>query len=177
LVAELESRIARIASATSSVCERRRVFCMEWMEPPMAGGHWIPEMIRLAGGTDGLGTAGEPSSAIEWERVIEFAPEILVIMPCGYKISRSLGEVDRLTSNRGFYDLPAVRSGQVYIVDSPAFFSRPGPRIVDGLEILARIIHPELFPGMFSSGGSLKLTWEEAQSIRSQKLSSRFMPF
>jgi iron complex transport system substrate-binding protein len=78
--------------------------------------------------------------------------------------------------NRGFYDLPAVQSGQVYIVDSPAFFSRPGPRIVDGLEILARIIHPELFSGMFSTGGSLKLTWEEAQPIRSQKLSSRFMP-
>jgi len=97
-------------------------------------------------------------------------------MPCGYKISRSLGEVDRLVSNRGFYDLPAVQSGQVYIVDSPAFFSRPGPRIVDGLEILARIIHPELFPGMFSSGGSLKLTWEAAQPIRSQKISSRFAP-
>jgi iron complex transport system substrate-binding protein len=147
------------------------------MEPPMAGGHWIPEMIRLAGGTDGLGTDGEPSTAIEWERVIEFAPEILVIMPCGYNISRSLGEVDRLASNRGFYDLPAVQSGQVYIVDSPAFFSRPGPRIVDGLEILARIIHPELFPGMFSTGGSLKLTLEEAQPIRLQKLSWRLMPF
>jgi iron complex transport system substrate-binding protein len=176
LVAQLESRIARIASTTSPVRKRPRVFCMEWMDPPMAGGHWIPEMIRLAGGTDGLGSNGEPSAAIEWERVVEFAPEILVIMPCGCKIPRSLEEVDRLGSNRGFYDLPAVQSGQVYIVDSPAFFSRPGPRIVDGLEILARIIHPELFSGMFSTGGSLKLTWQEAQPIRSQKLSSRFMP-
>jgi iron complex transport system substrate-binding protein len=108
--------------------------------------------------------------------VVEFAPAILVIMPCGYKIPRSLEEVDRLASNRGFYDLPAVQSGRVYIVDSPAFFSRPGPRIVDGLEILAQIIHPELFSGMFSTGGSLKLTSEEAQPIRSQKLSSRFVP-
>jgi len=97
-------------------------------------------------------------------------------MPCGCKIPRSLEEVDRLGSNRGFYDLPGVQSGQVYIVDSPAFFSRPGPRIVDGLEILARIIHPELFSGMYAAGGSLKLTWEEAQPIRSQKLSSRFEP-
>jgi len=176
LVAQLDSRIARIASATSSLSERPRVFCMEWMDPPMAGGHWIPEMIRLAGGTDGLGNDREPSTAIEWERVVEFGPEILVIMPCGYKIPRSLGEVDRLASNRGFYDLPAVQSGQVYIVASPAFFSRPGPRIVDGLEILAQIIHPELFSGMFSTGGSLKLAWDEAQPIGLQKLSSRFMP-
>ena len=138
-VDELEARIARIASATSSLRKRPRVFCMEWMDPPMAGGHWIPEMIRLAGGTDGLGSDGEPSTAIEWERVVEFAPEILVIMPCGYKIPRSLGEVDRLASNRGFHDLPAVQSGQMYVVNSPAFFSRPGPRIVDGLEILAQI--------------------------------------
>lgn len=176
LVAQLDGRIARIASATSSVCKRPRVFCMEWMDPPMAGGHWIPEMIRLAGGTDGLGSDGEPSIAIEWERVVEFAPEILVIMPCGYKIPRSLEEVDRLASNRRFYDLPAVQSGQVYVVDSPAFFSRPGPRIVDGLEILAQIIHPELFSGMFSNGGSLKLAWDEAQPIPSQKLSSRLVP-
>lgn len=176
LVAELESRIARITSATALLRERPRVFCMEWMDPPMAGGHWIPEMIRLAGGTDGLGSDGEPSTAIEWERVVEFAPEILVIMPCGCKIPRSLEEVDRLASNHAFYDLPAVQSGQVYIVDSPAFFSRPGPRVVDGLEILARIIQPGLFSGIFSARESLKLAWDEAQPIRSQKLSSRFMP-
>lgn len=176
LVADLKSRIARIASATASLRESPRVFCMEWMNPPMAGGHWIPEMIRLAGGTDGLGTPGEPSTALEWGRILEFAPEILVIMPCGYKTPRSLGEVDQLASNRGFYDLPAVQSAQVYIVDSPAFFSRPGPRIVDGLEILARIIHPKLFSGMFSAGGSLKLAWDEAQPIRSQNLSARFRP-
>ena len=176
LVAQLESRIARIASATSSIRGRPRVFCMEWMEPPMAGGHWIPEMIRLAGGTDGLGSDGQPSTAIDWEQVVEFAPRILVIMPCGYKISRSLAEVGRLAAKPGFYGLPAVRSGQVYIVDSPAFFSRPGPRIVNGLEILAQIIHPEVFSGLFSSGSSLKLAWEKAKPIESQTLSECFMP-
>lgn len=176
LVAQMESRIARIASATSSMRQRPRVFCMEWMEPPMAGGHWIPEMIRLAGGTDGLGRDGQPSTAIDWEQVVAFAPQILVIMPCGYQISRSLGEIDRLTSKHGFYDLPAVQSGQVYIVDSPAFFSRPGPRIVSGLEILAQMIHPELFSGLFSTGSSLKLAWDKAQPIKSQSLSEHFMP-
>lgn len=176
LVSQLESRIARISSATSSLRERPRVFCMEWMEPVMAGGHWIPEMIRLAGGTDSLGNAGQPSTAIEWERVVEFAPQILVIMPCGYKISRSVGEIDRLASKHGFYDLPAVQSGQVYVVDSPAFFSRPGPRIVNGLEILAQIIHPQLFSGSFSTGGTMKLAWNEAQPIQSQLLSEHFVP-
>jgi len=176
LVAKLESRIARIASATSSIRERPRVFCMEWMDPVMAGGHWIPEMIRIAGGADGLGNDGQPSTAIDWEQVVEFAPQIVVIMPCGYKISRSLAEVERLAAKPGFYGLPAVRSGQVYIVDSPAFFSRPGPRIVNGLEILAQIIHPEVFSGLFSSGSSLKLTWDEIQPIESQTLSERFMP-
>jgi len=176
LVAQLKSRIARISSATSSLHERPRVFCMEWMEPVMAGGHWIPEMIRLAGGTDGVGNEGQPSNAIEWEQVVEFAPQLLVIMPCGYKIPRSIEEVDRLASNRGFYDLPAVRCGEVYVVDSPAFFSRPGPRVVDGLEILAQIIHPEQFSGLFSTGTTMKLAWDSTEPIESQRLSEHFRP-
>jgi len=176
LVAQLERRMARISGATSSLRERPRVFCMEWMEPAMAGGHWIPEMIRLAGGVDGLGNDGQPSIAIDWEQVVEFAPQILVIMPCGYKIPRSIGEIDGLASKPGFYDLPAVRSGEMYVVDSPAFFSRPGPRVVDGLEILAQIIHPQLFSGLFSTGGTMKLVWEVARPIQSQRLSEHFVP-
>ena len=176
LVAQLESRIARICSATSSVRERPRVFCMEWMEPVMAGGHWVPEMIRLAGGTDGLGNDGQPSTAIDWEHVVEFSPQIFVVMPCGYKISRSIGEIDRLASKRGFYDLPAVQSGRVYVVDSPAFFSRPGPRVVHGLEILAQIIHPQLFSGLLSTGATRKLAWDTARPIQKQRLSEHFVP-
>ena len=176
LVAELESRIARITSTTSSVTERPRVFCMEWMDPVMAGGDWIPEMIRLAGGTDGLGHDGQPSTVIDWQRVVEFDPEIVVIMPCGYKIPRSLKEIDRIASKHWWYDLPAVRAGQVYIVDSPAFFSRPGPRIVTGLEILGQIIHPSLFSGLIPLESSVKLSWDKAQPIESQGMSERFIP-
>jgi iron complex transport system substrate-binding protein len=176
LVSRLKSRIARISSATTSLRQRPRVFCMEWMEPVMAGGHWVPEMIRLAGGTDGLGNDGQPSIAIEWEQVVEFAPQILIIMPCGYKISQSIGEIDRLASKHGFYDLPAVQCGEVYAVDSPAFFSRPGPRVVNGLEILAQIIHPELFSGLFSTGATMKLAWDSTEPIESQRLSERFIP-
>lgn len=176
LIAQLERRIERIASAASSVRQRPRVFCMEWMDPVMAGGHWIPEMIRIAGGTDGLGSDGQPSTAIDWEEVVKFAPQILIIMPCGYKTARSRGEVDQVASRPGFHELPAVESGEVYIVDSPAFFSRPGPRIIDGLEILAQIIHPELFAGSFSTGSTLKLIWDGTQPIRSQKISEHFLP-
>jgi iron complex transport system substrate-binding protein len=176
LVAELESRITRVASTTSSAIEHPRVFCMEWMDPVMAGGHWIPEMIRLGGGTDGLGHDGQPSTAIGWEQVVEFAPQILVMMPCGYKIPRSVREIDLMASKRGWYDLPAVRAGQVYIVDSPAFFSRPGPRVVTGLEILAQIIHPELLSGLIPPESSVKLSWDESQRIESQRMSERFIP-
>jgi len=176
LIAQLEKRIARITSATSSLRERPRVCCMEWLDPVMAGGHWIPGMVHLAGGTDRLGSDGQPSRAIEWRQVLDFAPQILILMPCGYNIPRSLGEIDRLASRPGFYDLPAVQSGEVYVVDSPAFFSRPGPRIVNGLEILAQIIHPELFSGSFSTGGTVKLTWDGTLPIGSQTLSERFRP-
>jgi iron complex transport system substrate-binding protein len=122
----LQERIAQVAAVASPVTLRPRVFCMEWMDPPMAGGHWVPEMIRLAGGTDGLGHDGSPSTVIPWEQVVEYGPEVLVVMPCGYKIERTLSEMDRLSTRAGWDDLPAVRTGRVYIVDSPSYFSRPG---------------------------------------------------
>lgn len=142
----------------------------------MAGGHWIPEMVRLAGGTDALGAEGHPSSAIEWERVVEFAPEVLVIMPCGCRIPRTLAEMDSLALRSGWYNLPAVRSGRVYVADSPSYFSRPGPRIVNGLEILAEIIHPELFRNFIPEGAVVKLNWIPEEPIESQRMSERFSP-
>ncbi len=147
---------------------------MEWMDPLMAGGHWIPEMVRLAGGIDNLGHDGRPSTVIEWGQVVEYSPEVLVIMPCGYKVPRSLAEVDRLASRPGWYNLPAVSEGRVYIVDSPAYFSRPGPRIVNGLEILAQLIHPELFSGLVLPDSVVKLEWKEGEPIESQRMLERF---
>jgi len=176
VVEALEKRIGRVASTASSARTRPRIFCIEWMDPVMAGGHWIPEMVRLAGGTDNLGHDGRPSTVIEWAQVTEYSPEVLVIMPCGYKVPRSLAEVDRLASGPGWYDLPAVRDGRVYIVDSPAYFSRPGPRIVKGLEILAQIIHPELFSGLVPEDAVVKLAWKEDGTIEGQRMSQRFAP-
>jgi iron complex transport system substrate-binding protein len=176
VVEALDKRIGRVSSTGSSARTRPRIFCMEWMDPVMAGGHWIPEMVRLAGGTDNLGHDGRPSTVIEWAQVAEYSPEFLVIMPCGYKVPRSLAEVDRLASRPGWYRMPAVRDGRVYIVDSPAYFSRPGPRIVNGLEILAQIIHPELFSGLIPGDAVVKLAWKEDEPIEGQRMSERFAP-
>jgi iron complex transport system substrate-binding protein len=149
---------------------------MEWMDPPMAGGHWIPEMVQLAGGIDALGHDGRPSTVIEWEQVVEYAPEVLIVMPCGYKIERSLDEIDRLSFRPGWYEFPAVRQGRLYVVDSPAYFSRPGPRIVNGLDILAEVIHPELFSGLIPPGSAVKLEWSRETRIPAQRMSERFSP-
>jgi len=157
VVHSLQDRIEHVAAATAHPASRPRVFCMEWMDPPMAGGHWVPEMIRLAGGTDGLGNEGAPSTVIPWERVVQYQPEVVVLMPCGYKIDRTLGEIDHLATRAGWHDLPAVHDGRVYIVDSPSYFSRPGPRTVTGLEMLAEIIHPELYSGLIPPGAAVKL--------------------
>jgi iron complex transport system substrate-binding protein len=109
-------------------------------------GHWTPELIEIAGGTDPLGRKGLPSIRISWEQVLEAQPEILVVACCGYDAARTVQDLEILKRRPGWHTLPAVSRGQVYAVDGSAYFSRPGPRIVDSLEILAQIVHPELFP-------------------------------
>ena len=120
---------------------RPRVLALEWLDPPFAAGHWVPQLIEFAGGEDALGFAGERSEERTWEEVIAANPDIVVVMPCGYdaEIAHREAEMHR-------EQLAAVGAGEVVAVNASAFFSRPGPRIVDGLEVLANIIHPELFP-------------------------------
>jgi iron complex transport system substrate-binding protein len=145
LVNNLKFRIEAVKSLLSEEKDRPRVFCMEWLDPPYAAGHWIPEMIEIAGGDCGFGRAGEPSFKVSWGEILEFAPQVIVLMPCGFNIERTLREIDILTSNEYWYRLPAVRKGHVYLVDANSYFSRSGPRVVDGLEILAKILHPETY--------------------------------
>ncbi len=120
-----------------------RVVCIEWTDPLMVGGHWVPEMVRVTGGLDVLGTEGAPSRYVSWDEVIDAQPEVMVLIPCGYDLARTLELVPEVASRRGFDDLPCARSGRVLAVDGSAYFSRPGPRIVQGLEILAAAIHAE----------------------------------
>jgi iron complex transport system substrate-binding protein len=147
LVRRLRERIDRVTARTATAAERPATFCLEWADPLYVAGHWIPEMVEMAGGIDGLGGKGKPSVQIEWERVVKYAPEVVILMPCGFDVERAVREVPLLTRLPGWSDLPAVQRGQVYAVNATAYFSRSGPRLVDGLELLAKILHPELFPG------------------------------
>jgi iron complex transport system substrate-binding protein len=146
LVQELKQRISVVRERTAQLSTRPRIACLEWFDPIYAAGHWIPEMIELAGGRDVLGQKGKASEKIQWKQVVELAPEVIVLMPCGFDIQRTANEAATLERLDGWHDLPAVKTGNVFAVNGHAFFSRPGPRLVDGLEILASIIHPEIFP-------------------------------
>ena len=146
LVAGLKRRIGRVRESAAGSDLRPRVACIEWLDPIYNAGHWVPEMVELAGGIDGLGEKGEPSKQIGWEAVRAFAPEVVILLPCGFDVARSLKEASLLSRLDGWNELPAVKSGRVYAVNGSAYFNRSGPRLVDGLEILAQIIHPEIFP-------------------------------
>jgi len=141
LVQDLQRRIDRVAHARPA--HRPRVVCLEWYEPLYAAGHWAPEMVELAGGEDMLGRQGEPSSKVEWRAVVAARPEVILLMPCGFDVRRTVKEATSLREREGWNDLPAVRAGKVFAVNGNAYFSRPGPRLIDGLEILAQLIRPE----------------------------------
>ena len=134
--------IARLAAQCAS---RPRVFCMEWLDPVYCSGHWVPEMVRIAGGVDELACEGSDSVRIAWNDVLEWAPEILVLMPCGNHLDKVLELAPQLRSLPDWADLSAVRTNQVYAVDASSYFARPGPRVVQGTELLAHLIHPEKF--------------------------------
>ncbi len=125
---------------------RPRVACLEWLDPIFPGGHWVPEQVAIAGGIDALWTAGRPSTDIPWAHVVDAAPDVIVLMPCGFGTERALADAAAIVDLPGFADLPAVRAGRVFATDGSAYFSRPGPRLIDGIEILAALLHPDLFP-------------------------------
>ncbi|MCS7050517.1 MAG: ABC transporter substrate-binding protein, partial [Thermomicrobium sp.] len=122
---------------------RPRVVCLEWLDPPIVAGHWVPEMVALAGGIDVLGQPGQPSFTVDWERVAEVSPDVLVLMPCGYDLEGTLHLAAGLLVHPAVFETPAFPSGRIWAVDASSYFSRPGPRIVRGVEILAAILHPE----------------------------------
>jgi iron complex transport system substrate-binding protein len=146
VVAGLRARIARVRERTAAVTRRPRVACLEWLDPPFTGGHWVPELVEAAGGEDPFGRPGEPSRRLPWDEVLAAEPEVAILMPCGFGVERALAEYRQAAIPPGWAATPAVRAGRVWAVDANSHFSRPGPRLVDGLEALAAILHPELFP-------------------------------
>ena len=143
LIAKGAARLDAVAGATRSSGHRPRVFCMEWLDPIYCCGHWVPEMVALAGGEDALGRLGADSVRISWDEVVAWAPEVLVVMPCGYDLEAAMQRMPALLDRPGFGDLPAAREGQVYVVDANSYFARPGPRVVEGVELMAHLIHPD----------------------------------
>jgi iron complex transport system substrate-binding protein len=141
-IAALRERLARVEAAVAGL-PRPRVGCIEWLDPPFSAGHWVPEMVRLAGGEELFAGAGEPSARLTWEEVSEAAPEVLILMPCGFGVDRTIHEARALPEVSGWGELPAVKSGRVWAVDANSYFSRPAPRLAEGVEISARILHPE----------------------------------
>ena len=147
LVSNCQSRLERLSTTTAKIERTPRVFCMEWLDPVFASGHWVPQLVRLAGGCDELGRERGESVRVSWKEVVDYAPEVLIIMPCGFNLRQTMLQIWSVFGSResDFYNLPAVRDGKVYAVDANSYFARPGPRVVEGAELLAQIIHPELF--------------------------------
>ncbi|HEX6509381.1 MAG TPA: cobalamin-binding protein [Chloroflexota bacterium] len=144
LTAELRARVEGVREAVSAE-PVRKVLTLEWLDPFFVGGHWVPEMVEIAGGCDVLGEVGKPSREASQEEVVRSAADVVVAMPCGYGLDRSLDELATFCSPIGWNELPAVGRGEVYAVDGSSYFSRPGPRLVDGVEILASILHPDVW--------------------------------
>jgi iron complex transport system substrate-binding protein len=145
LVRRMRERVAAVRDKTSEA-PLRRVFCMEWVDPPYCGGHWMKELVEIAGGRDDLAVLNQPSYRIKWKRVLEFCPEVIVLTCCGFDLARCEREGEILAEYEGALELPAIQLGCVFATDGSQFFSRPGPRIVESLEILAHLIHPDLCP-------------------------------
>jgi iron complex transport system substrate-binding protein len=145
-VRSLRSRITAVEHRSSAVSDPLRVTLLEWIDPPFTSGHWGPELVQLAGGREGIGVRGEKSRTMSWDEVLAWRPEVLFIACCGFNIERTLADLPILKRQPGWSNLPCVRDRRVYVADGSAYFSRPGPRLVDSLEMLAHALHPDVHP-------------------------------
>jgi iron complex transport system substrate-binding protein len=151
LINDCHAKIEQLLRRLEGAADRPRVFCMEWLDPVYASGHWVPELVKLAGGVDELGRERGESVRVSWEQVAAWDPEVLVIMPCGFNLQQTMKQIWSVFGGSGseaarqFFALRAVRDRRVYAVDANSYFARPGPRVIEGAELLARLIHPKLF--------------------------------
>jgi len=143
LVRSFRARLERVRVLLDGLASRPRVFCLEWLAPPMAVGHWVPEMVERAGGVEILGRAGQASRYVTGEEIVAARPDVVILMPCGFAPERTRQELPALTAQSWWRELAAVREQQVYVVDGPAYFNGAGPRLIDGIERLAALLHPD----------------------------------
>jgi iron complex transport system substrate-binding protein len=152
LIGDLSARVENVRKRAETIPDRRRCFLMEWVDPPFCSGHWGPELVEIAGGCDSLGRKHQPSAQIDWQQVLDARPEIIVLVLCGYDIDRARRDYELLSQFPGFDSIPAAQTGEIHVVNASAYFARPGPRIVESVEILAGILHPTEFPEFASHG-------------------------
>lgn len=176
LVEALEARVHAVSSTVAQARHRPRLMSLEGIHPMVAGGHWIPELKTLAGGRDDLFSPGCAAQRLAWETLRDYDPEMLLITPCSSDLARSLRELDYLAAQDGWWELQAVQTREVYVIDH-VYFSRPGPRIVEGLELLAQIVHPECVSGMIPDGAVLKLGLAAGQTCAPAALADVFEPY
>jgi iron complex transport system substrate-binding protein len=150
LTGGIRRRLERVRAALAEVEEHPRVFVSEWLDPPFAAGHWVPDMVEIAGGMEVAGMSGEPSHRMRWTDVATLEPEVVVLAPCGFDLDRTLSEVVTLDLSASLLGTPARQESRVFAVDANANFSRPGPRLADGVELLAYLLHPNAYsdPGV-----------------------------
>lgn len=160
LVTALQSRIDAVARRAQTIPERPTVACIEWVDPLMAAGNWVPELVELAGGVNLLGEAGKHAPWMTWDDLVRVDPDIIVIMPCGFDIARTRQELPVLTGQPGWATLRAVQEGRVYLTEGNQYFNRPGPRLVESLEILAELLHSEMFRFGHEGTGWERVVWE-----------------
>jgi iron complex transport system substrate-binding protein len=142
LVRSLQERMNAIADRSRGLLTKPSVACVEWIEPLMAAGNWMPELVEMAGGVSAFGAAGQHAPRLTWEELRAADPDVILVQPCGFDIERSCRDLHFLTQRKGWSELRAVRAGRVYVADGNQFFNRPGPRLVESLEILAEVLHP-----------------------------------
>ena len=176
LVNGLKQRVQNIEDKFPDDLKRPKVFSLEGINPLVIGGHWIPDLLQRAGGQQTLFSAGGPAQRIDWQEVVGYAPEKLFIDLCSSDLNRHQREIPWLFNQPDWWDIPAVKSGEVYMIDH-VYFSRPGPRIVKGIEITAELTHPDLFHGMVPENTVLKLDPYKALSVPISNIASCFHPY
>jgi iron complex transport system substrate-binding protein len=153
LVSALQARLADVADHAARLADRPTAACLEWIDPLMAAGNWMPELVQLAGGIDPFGTAGKHAPWLSWKELCDRDPEVIVALPCGFDQARTMSEMVHLAGRPEWPTLRAVRNRRVYVADGNQFFNRPGPRLADSCEMLGEMLHPEVFPPIHESLG------------------------
>jgi iron complex transport system substrate-binding protein len=161
LIEQLKARMASIAEQSGAARTRPRGAMIEWIDPLMAGGNWMPELVQMAGGENLFGAAGQPSPWLDWDQIVAADPDVVLVHPCGFDMARTLQEMPLLEHRPGWHELKAVQRHRIFVADGNQYFNRPGPRIVESLEMLAEIFHPELFPSLYEGKGWMRYAGEQ----------------